>query len=165
MKLRSALPLPRYVRRKPLKSGWGYFFEPPTCARTAGCPVEAEALGSDYRTAVERAETILLPQLDAWWRGTDGSVPAGPTLDWLFAEYRADRRYARLDVRTKRNHETGFRMVGGYEMKDRRKLGTMPLGSITTAVIDALYDKLLVIRETDAAGNVIEREAPPSTMR
>jgi hypothetical protein len=66
----------------------------------------------------------------------------------MFAEYRADRRYMRLDVRTKRNHETGFRMVGGYVMKDGRKLGTMPLASITTAVIDAL----------DAAGNIIERE-------
>jgi hypothetical protein len=64
----------------------------------------------------------------------------------------------RLDVRTKRNHETGFRMVGGYVMKDGRKLGTMPLASITTAVIDALYEKVLIIKETDAAGNIIERE-------
>jgi hypothetical protein len=158
MKSRSALPLPRYVRRKPLKGGWGYFFEPPTCARKAGCPVEAEALGTDYQAAVLRAETILLPQLDVWWRGHDAALNVGPTLDWLFAEYRADRRYVRLDVRTKRNHEVGFRMVGGYAMKDGRKLGTMPLGSITTAVVDALYEKLLVIKETDAAGNVIERE-------
>jgi len=96
---RSALPLPRYVRRKPLKGRWGYFFEPPTCARKAGCPVEAEALGPDYRAAVERAETILLPQFDAWWRGTgDQSAPAGPSLDWVFAEYRADRRYTRLEL-------------------------------------------------------------------
>ena len=156
---RSALPLPRYVRRKPLKGRWGYFFEPPTCARKAGCPVEAEALGPDYRAAVERAETILLPQFDAWWRGTgDQSAPAGPSLDWVFAEYRADRRYTRLDVRTKRNHEVGFRLIGGYVMKDGRKLGTMPLASITTRVIDALYEKLLVVKETNADGNLIERE-------
>jgi hypothetical protein len=56
----------------------------------------------------------------------------------VFAEYRADRRHARLDVRTKRNHEVGFRLVGGYVMKDSRRLGTMPLPSITTAVTDAL---------------------------
>ena len=158
MRSRSALPLPRYVRRKPLKGGWSYFFEPPTCARNAGCPVAAEALGSDYQAAVLRAETILLPQLDAWWRGSDDAVHTGPTLDWMFAEYRADRRYTRLDVRTKRNHETGFRMVGGYVMTDGRKLGTMPLAAITTAVTDTLYEKLLVIKETDAAGNVVERE-------
>src|SRR5262249_1109166 len=80
------------------------------------------------------------------------------TLDWVFAEYRADRRYTRLDVRTKRNHEVGFRLVGGYVMKDGRRLGTMPLSSITTAVTDALYDKLLVVTETDTAGNTIPRE-------
>src|SRR5262249_878407 len=82
----------------------------------------------------------------------------GPTLDWVFSEYRTDRRYARLDVRTKRNHEVGFRLVGGYVMKDGRRLGTMPLASITTAVTDALYEKLLTVTETDANGNLIVRE-------
>jgi hypothetical protein len=136
---RSALPLPRYVRRKPLKGGWRYFFEPPTWARKDGCPVEAESLGSDYHAAVLRAETILLPMFDVWRDGEDAAAHSGPSLGWVFAEYRADRRYARLDARTKRNHEVGFRMVGGYTMKDGRKLGTMPLASITAAVIDALY--------------------------
>jgi hypothetical protein len=155
---RSALPLPRYVRRKPLKGGWGYFFDPPTWARKGGCPVEAEPLGTDYNAAVLRAETILLPQFDVWRDGEDAASNTGATLDWVFAEYRADRRYTRLDVHTKRNHETGFRLVGGYVMTDGRKLGTMPLASITTAVTDALYEKLLIIKGTDAAGNVIERE-------
>ena len=50
---RSALPLPRYVERKPLKSGWGYFFNVPTWARKAGCPVKNEALGTDYDAAVD----------------------------------------------------------------------------------------------------------------
>jgi len=155
---RSALPLPRYVRRKPLKGGWGYFFEPPTWARKDGCPVEAESLGADYHAAVLRAETILLPMFDVWRDGDDAAANAGPSLDWVFAEYRADRRYTRLDARTKRNHEVGFRMVGGYAMKDGRKLGTMRLASITTAVVDALYEKLLIVKETDSAGNVVERE-------
>jgi hypothetical protein len=157
MSRRSALPLPRYVRRKPLKGGWGYFFDLPTWARKAGCPVEAEPLGADYQAAVTRAETVLLPIFDSW---RDGEDPAntGPTLDWLFAEYRADRRYVRLDTRTKRNHEVGFRLVGGYELKDGRRLGTMPLAAVTTAVTDALYDKLIVVQEKDAQGNVVERE-------
>jgi hypothetical protein len=66
------------------------------------------------------------------------------TLDWVFAEYRADRRFTQLDARTRRNHEGGFRLVGGYTMKDGRRLGMMPVASITTAVVDALYEKLLV---------------------
>ena len=65
---RSALPLPRYVQRKPLKNGWGYFFNVPTWART-GCPIKNEALGVDYLTAVQRAETVLLPAFDSWRTG------------------------------------------------------------------------------------------------
>ena len=64
---RSALPLPRYVFRKPLKAGaWAYFFNVPSWARQAGCPVKNEPLGTDYDAAVQRAENILLPAFDAW---------------------------------------------------------------------------------------------------
>jgi hypothetical protein len=62
---RSALPLPRYVRRKLLKSGWGYFLDLPTRARKGGCTIAAEALGTDYAEAVERAERVLLPAFDS----------------------------------------------------------------------------------------------------
>lgn len=61
---RSALPLPRYVQRKPLKNGWGFFFNVPTWARKAGCAIKSEPLGADYEAAVGRAETVLLPALD-----------------------------------------------------------------------------------------------------
>jgi hypothetical protein len=120
-------------------------------------------LGTDYAKAVERAETVLLPAFDSW-RGRGKSSEDTPTvalagtLDWIFSEYRADRRFTKLDAKTKRNHEVGFRMVGGHVLKDGRKLGSLRLTSINTAVIDALYEKLLVIKETDANGNTIERE-------
>src|SRR6266436_9720375 len=161
---RSALPLPRYVRRKPLKSGgWGYFFDLPTWARQAECPIESEPLGTAYAKAVERAETVLLPAFDAWRSGDKSSeetptVAAPGTLNWVFAEYRADRRFTKLDARTKRNHEVGFRMVGGHILKDGRKLGSVRVTAINTAVVDALYEKLLFVKETDADGHTIERE-------
>jgi hypothetical protein len=164
MKLpRTALPLPRYVRRKPLKKGgWGYFFDTPNIFLKAGCPVRREALGADYAKAVQRAETILLPALDEWrgaGKSSDTPAIAAPgTLDWVFAEYRADRRFSKLDARTKRNHEVGFRMVGGYVLKDGRKLGTVRVTSVTTAVVDELYGKLLVITEKDADGKEVKRE-------
>jgi hypothetical protein len=113
------------VLRKPLKNGaWGYFFNVPMWARAAGCPVNNEPLGTDYAAAVSRAETILLPALDSWRsRGQTDTLPAGSltrtgTLDWIFAEYRADRRFTRLDARSRRNHEVGFRLVGGYVLKN-----------------------------------------------
>jgi hypothetical protein len=66
---RTALPLPRHVLRKPLKGGdHGYFFNVPTKARKAGCPMRNEALGIDYAEAVKRAEQVLLPAIDAWCR-------------------------------------------------------------------------------------------------
>jgi hypothetical protein len=108
---------------------------------------------------VRRAETVLLPMFDDWLSGgkaqASTSTTAIGTLDWVFAEYRADRRFTKLDARTRRNHEVGFRLVGGYMMKDGRRLGTVKLAAITTAVTDALYDKLLVV--TDADGKTRER--------
>ena len=160
---RSALPLPRYVQRKPLKSGWGYFFNTPTWARKAGCPVKNEPLGVDHDIAVARAENVLLPAFDSWRSGgaSDASasaVAAPGTLDWAFAEYRTDRRFTKLDPKTKRIHESGMRLVGDHILKDGRRLGSIRLEAIDTAVADTLYDRLLTIKETDADGNVIERE-------
>lgn len=161
---RSAQPLPRYVIRKPMKSGWGHFFNVPTWARKAGCPVKNEALGTDYDTAVRRAEKVLLPAFDLWLTaGTSDTdvkpiVAAPGTLDWIFSEYRSDRRYTKLDPKTKRIHEVGFRMVGNYALKDGRRLGQMRLTAIDTGVIDDLYAKLLTVREADATGNIAQRE-------
>jgi hypothetical protein len=163
---RSALQLPRYVERKPLKSGgWGYFFHVPSWAKRTGCIVESGPLGTDYDTAVLRAETLLLPAFDAWRRGdekpastqTPATARAG-TLDWVFAEYRADRRYTKLDAKTKRNHEIGFKLVGRYVLKDGSRLGEKRLTAIDTALTDDLYEKLLILKVTDRNGNVVERE-------
>jgi len=150
---RSALPLPRYTERKPLKTGgWGYFFHVPSWAKKAGCPVRNAPLGTDYDAAVDRAEKILLPAFDEWRNGgvtASASSAAGAafgTLDWMFAEYRADRRYTKLDPKSKRNHEVGFNLVGGYVLKDGKRLGEKRLTAIDTALADDLYEKLMISR-------------------
>jgi hypothetical protein len=160
---RTARPLPRYTLRKLLRSGvWAYFFNVPMWARTAGCPIANEPLGVEYNTVVERVENILLPAFDSWRAGGATQMPpSGPgagTLDWVFAEYRTDRRFTKLDAKTRRNHEAGFRLVGSYTLKDGRRFGTLCTGIITTAVTDELYEKLLFVAEVDAAGNTIRRE-------
>jgi hypothetical protein len=43
-------------------------------------------------------------------------------------------------------------------LKDGRRLGLARLTAITTAVTDAVYEKLLVVTEIDAEGNAVERE-------
>lgn len=160
---RTALPLPRYTLRKPLRNGkWAYFFNVPIWARTRGCPVRNEPLGTDYAAAVARAEDVLLKAFDNWRTG--GALSSTPsaafsgTLDWVFAEYRADRRFTKLDPKTQRNHEAGFRLVGGYILKDGRRLGAARISAITTAVTDAVYEKLSVVTETDSSGETVTRE-------
>ncbi|WP_051677248.1 hypothetical protein [Bradyrhizobium sp. URHD0069] len=161
---RSALPLPRYVERKPLKGGgWGHFFHVPSWARKAGCTLQSGPLGTDYSAAVSRAETILLPAFDAWRTGdaspaSSPAISASGTLDWMFGEYRTDRRFTKLDPKSKRNHEVGFKLVGGYVLKDGKRLGEKRLSAIDTALTDDLYEKLMILRTTDADGNVVERE-------
>lgn len=163
MKLRTALPLPRYVRRKFLTTReWGYFFEVPTWAKKAGCELQNRALGTDYAYAVHEAETVLLPALDSWrTRGASDLVPvkAAPgTLNWLFSEYRNSARASDVSVRAMKLHEHGFALVGKYILKDGRELGAVQLKSITSAVADTVFEKLLVVIEKDKDGNEIRRE-------
>jgi hypothetical protein len=155
---RTALPLPRYVERKRTTAGWAYFFHVPSWAKRAGCPLHSEPLGLDYAAAVERAEKVLLPAFDAWRKGDDTqerapAVARVGTLDWVFAEYRDDRRYTKLDPKSQRNHENGFKLVGGYKLKDGTLLGDRRVAQIDTSVTDALYEMLLPLK--DDAGNVI----------
>jgi hypothetical protein len=146
-------PLPRYVRRKWVKSAqaWAYYFEPPSWARHSSeergpCPVGAEGLGADYGEAVRRAERVLLPALDAWRVGGVTEPIRGAvfgTLDWVFAVYRATDKYHRLKKSVRALHEAGFDLVGAHTLRDGRRLGSVRLSAIDTGVIDPLYEKLL----------------------
>lgn len=163
---RSALPLPKYTRRKPLAGGkWGYYFEPPTWALKpkadddrGSCPVGREELGDDYDAAVKRAEKVLLPQFEAWrTRGAvdlPGKGAQRGTLDWLFKEYRETDRYKKRKRKVKRIYDQGLDMVGNYILKDGGRLGEEMLTAIDAAVADKLYDALLPLR--DDTGNPIQ---------
>jgi hypothetical protein len=94
---RTALKLPRYCRRKPLKNGrWAYFFEPPSWARKQDCPLKAEPLGQDYAAAVERAEHMLLPAFDSWRSGGLTDMVPGcqvpGSFDWLVGVFKAHQK-------------------------------------------------------------------------
>jgi hypothetical protein len=134
---RSALPLPRYTLRKQLKSGdWGYFFNVPTWAREKGCPLQNEPLGTDYDSALQRAEKVLLPAFDSWRTDGEDANPVGigvviGTLDWMFHEYRRTwpqktaKRLQALSPGQCRVHETGIKMICEYLLQDGRRLGTL----------------------------------------
>jgi hypothetical protein len=160
---RTAQPLPRYTSRKPLRSGrWAYFFEPPTRARKAGCPVEAEGLGSDYAAAVKRAEEVLLPALDSWRTGgLSDLVPRGPTtgsFDWLVGVFKSHQAWKDIDRKTQRLYEQGLALFADYRLKDGGRAGNEQLRDFTRGFVDAIYAKLLTVEKIDATGNKITRE-------
>jgi hypothetical protein len=158
-----AFKFPRYCRRKPLKSGrWGYFFEPPTWARKQGCPVEAEALGTEQAAAVERTENVLLPAFDSWRsRGLTDMVPASPvpgTFDWLVGIFKAHQKWKEIDHKTQRLYEQGLALFANHKLKDGSRAGSKQISDFTKAFVDAIYAKLLVVDDEDADGNIVKRE-------
>jgi hypothetical protein len=170
---RCALPLPRYVRRKPWGGRWFYFFDVPTWARKKQCSVKNEPLGSDYAEAVRRAETILLPAFDSWRTGgSDGKPDAGViagSIDWMFNEFRktwkevTTKRLRPLSPGQQRVHETGIGMIADYVLQDGKRLGTRRVTSLDTAFVDDLFKKLLYKREKDAESNEVLVERRTTT--
>ena len=121
--LKTALKLPRYCDRKPLKNGrWAYYFGPPTWAREQGCPLEAEALGQDYDAAVTRAETVLLPAFDSWRTGgLSDLAPIGVargSFDWMIVEFKKQQKWKDVDRHTKRTYEQGTKLFADHILKD-----------------------------------------------
>ena len=160
---RTTQPLPRYVRRKRLADlQLAYFFEPPTWARKDGCTVVAEALGSDYESARNRAETVLLPAFDSWrTSGLSDMVPvrsAVGTFDWLVTVFKGHQAWADIDRKTRRMYEQGLSLVADHVLKDGLRVGSKLIADFTRGFADALYAKLLVVEELDAEGNTVRRE-------
>jgi hypothetical protein len=162
-RLRSVLPLPRYTRRKRLASGkLAYFFEPPTSAKRAGCPVAAEALGEDYAAAVCRAEQVLLKAYDSWRTGgLSDLVPGAPAIgsfDWLAQVFRQHRAWSEIDRKTRRLYDQGLSLVANHVLKDGIRVGSKKIADFSRGFADAVYAKLLVVEERDADGSVVLRE-------
>jgi len=163
---RSALILPRYVKRKFLKGArqWAYFFQPPVWAKERGCTIEARPLGTDYVAAVAEAENVLLPLFDSW--RTKGASDAMPDLikigsfDWLIDQYEKTLKFRELDPKMQKLHRAGFRLVSDYRLKDGRRLGEIALKSINPGVADSVFEALLVVKEKTktADGKVVTVE-------
>jgi hypothetical protein len=160
---RTALKLPRYCRRKPLKNGrWAHFFEPPTWARKQGCQIQPEALGQDYAAAVERAESVLLPAFDSWRsRGLTDMVPPAVvpgSFDWLAGVFKGHQKWKEIDHKTQRLYEQGLWLFANHQLKDGTRAGSKQISDFTKGFVDAVYAKLLVIEEKNPDGTIVKRE-------
>jgi hypothetical protein len=155
--------LPRYCRRKPLKSGrCAYFFEPPTWARKQGCHVEAQALGTEYAAALERAQKVLLPAFGSWRsRGLTDMTPPLPvpgSFDWLVCVFKQHQKWNEIGTKTQRLYDQGLALFANHVLKDGSRAGSKQISDFTKGFVDAIYAKLLVVEDEDADGNLVKRE-------
>jgi hypothetical protein len=160
--------LPPYMRDKRLKSGKiSYYFEPPGWAKKPAaddprgpCPVEPEALGTDFAAAKNRVEQILLPAFESWRTGGRSDlVPlktAVGTFDWMAGRFKETRAWDEIGDKTRRAYDQGLELVAKHALKDGTTVGARLIAEMDEAFTDALFQKLLLTtREvTDEAGNV-----------
>jgi len=138
---------PRYMRDKRLAGGAiAYFWEPPSWAKGKGCPLSAEALGTDYADARKRCDEILNPQWDAWRQR--GAVPAGErsvtgTFDWLAACFRSSPKFTALSQGSRADYERALDLVGNFTLKDGRRFGALSVASITPGAADRLHARIV----------------------
>jgi hypothetical protein len=144
-----AMALPPYTRRKLLKSGAvGWFWEPPTWARKAGCPVHAEALGPDYLAAKERVDGLLYPAFRAWRlkRKAPKSLDSGArlgTVDWLFETAQRCRRWQKASERARGDYRKRLNELADVKVKGGGRLGHCHVATVTPAITDDAYGRLL----------------------
>lgn len=142
---------PILMEAKKLKSGIGYFWNPPSWARKAGCTVRAEPLGQDYARAKERCDKILNPQFESWRLGrTEIAQPSGPaigTFDWLVSIFRSHPAFTAKPAKTRKSYAAAAALAADYVLKDGRRFGTLSLTSITPGAADRLFEKIRVVTE------------------
>ena len=137
------------MEAKLTRSGLRYYWNSPTWARKRGYPTTSEPLGTDYAAAKSRCDTVLNPAFDSWRTGGKSDAAAKPralvgSFDWLIANYKADKKYAKRPARTRSSYDRAINDVAGYILTDGRRFGSLAVRSINAAAVDRLYEKLKI---------------------
>jgi hypothetical protein len=147
------LHLPRYVIPKTLANGaTAFYFNVPTRYRKEGCPIRNEPLGTDYAVACGpdgnggRA-AALNGLFDEWVKVKNGKPVEGiaryGTVDWLFREYKASKRYReRVSQRTRPDYERLMQLVINLPTNRGDKVGQRPVKAITPLAADKIYERV-----------------------
>lgn len=138
---------PRYMKEKRLPTGVAYYWTPHDRDLVAGCPVRPEPLGRDYATASSRA-ALLNAHLDAWRQGRGAKIvpedrPGFGTVRWLFDAYLKTPVFlAKVSERSRYEYRRALKRIEDVPTTTGATVGTLPVGSITPAAVDKIYDKL-----------------------
>lgn len=141
--------LPKYVEAKTLASGkTGFYWNPPSWARKARCPIDAESLGPDAFEAVARAK-VLNGWLDAWNAERKGKKttdkPAPGTVRWLVDWYKDQQQYTKLQPKTQYDYARELAMLVNCVMIIDGKqyvVGDRQYRSIRPRHADWVYEEL-----------------------
>jgi hypothetical protein len=147
------LRLPRYVIPKPLADGTtGFYFNIPTRYRKQGCAIPNEPLGNDYAIACGAdgnggRAAALNGLLDEWLKIKKGepveSITRHGTVDWLFREYKASKRFReRVSQRTRPDYERLMQLVVNLPTKRGDKVGQRSVKAITPLAADKIYEQV-----------------------
>jgi hypothetical protein len=147
------LALPRYVIAKRLATGvTAFYFTVPTRYRKAGCTIPNEPLGPDYGVACGAdgsggRAAALNALFNEWLKVKAGepleSIARFGTVDWLFREFKASKRYReRVSQRTRPDYERLMHLLTDMPTKRGDRVGQRPVKSITPASADKIYEKI-----------------------
>lgn len=88
-------------------------------------------------------------------------IPIGPapgTFDWLASVFKAHQAWADLDRKTRRLYDQGLALFSSHVLKDGTRVGSKRIADFTRGFVDAIYAKLLTVKETTADGTIVLRE-------
>lgn len=147
------LKLPRYVISKLLADGTtGFYFNIPTRYRKQGCTIPNEPLGNDYAVACGSdgdggRAAALNGLLDEWLKVRKGetieSIARYGTIDWLFREYKASKRYREhVSQRTRPDYERLMQLIINLPTRRGDKIGQRSVKAVTPLAADKIYEQI-----------------------
>ena len=150
--------LPANVLKKRLASGVdAYYWNVPTWARKANCPLRNEALGTDLEAVFAKAR-LNNEALDAWRKGESGDeAPAPGTVDWFRDWFEKHPKVVRKSHGTRRNYKASMKLLADHELLAGRRFGTVQLAAVKVGHADALYERIQWVEEKNEAGEVVKR--------
>src|SRR5262245_44424845 len=85
------------------------------------------------------------------------------SLKWMFAQYLSSAAYERVSERTRPVNLRGLRQLEEVQTKDNRRVGDLPVETISPRAADKIYAALIVgphgprVRQADISINVARR--------
>ncbi len=176
------LELPRFVIAQKIKSGTGFYWNPPTYWRKQAkaldraFPFDSQPLGIDL--SQEELAQRAAPhnaRFDEWRDGGGtfghGKPPAvrryfGPgTVGWLLYTYLESEMFKRrVGVRSRPDYKRTFDLVVDYVTKDGGRFGELTVQSVTLAAAEKMYAWLIaeeIDEERTADAQALDPRAEP----